>query len=611
MPSLSAAAPRHPFLSESARHQLLLVLLCAVAFLTNLGGTHLWDEDEAYFGSTAMEMVRRQDHVVPYFNGEISLHKPAFMYWVMMAGMRLFGSGEFAMRFGSVVFSTGTVLLTYHAARMLFTPQVGFWSAAALATCLQFMLVSRAAVSDPELVFFCTLSLVLFVAARCRRGDDGPPRSAARGDTGLSWLDWVLCYAAMGAAVLVKGPVGAVLPTAALGLALLFEHADVVTRERWGDRPPRRGLGPWLEWLSAALAPATIARTIWAMRPLTALVMVAAVAAPWYVWAGMRTQGEWPRGFLLVHNVGRFSRAFESHAGGLFYYVVAAAVGMFPWSMFLYQSVRGVAAGLAAEGRQRRAWQLLLATILVWIGVFTFSGTKLPHYVLAAYPALAIVCGAFVAGWVSREVESSRAWLRVSWGGLILVGFAVLVGGGIVLRIFLPGEMHLLSIGAVPLVGGLVGLWALETERRRLAGGTMLATATGFFLAILAWAAPQVSAHQNSPHVAAWMRSHATTDAPRLKSFAFFVESLVYYAGQPVEEFHDPRAVAEYFAAHPRDAFVVTTRTGLEALRPTLPEDVVALESMPRFLRRGEIVLLGRAAKTADAGRRSAGDQRR
>lgn len=611
MPSISAATPRPAILSEPARHQLLLVVLCAVAFLTNLGGTHLWDEDEAYFGSTAMEMVRRQDHVVPYFNGEISLHKPAFMYWVMMVGMRLFGSGEFAMRFGSAVFSTGTVLLTYHAARMLFTPQVGFWSAAALATCLQFMLVSRAAVSDPELVFFCSLSLVIFVAARCRRGNDAAPRSAARGDSGLSWLDWTLCYAAMGAAVLVKGPVGAVLPTAALGLALLCEHADTVTRERHGDRPPRQGIGPWLEWLMAAFSPVAVGRTIWAMRPFTALVMVAAVAAPWYVWAGIRTQGAWPRGFLLVHNVDRFSRAFESHAGGLFYYVVAAAVGMFPWSMFLYQSVRGVASGLAEQGRQRRAWQLLLSTILVWVGVFTFSGTKLPHYILAAYPAMAIVCGAFLAAWVSREIESSRAWLRVSWGGLVLVGLGVLVGGGIVLRIFLPGETHLLAIGVVPLLGGLVGLWALETDRRRIAGATMLATATGFLLAILAWAAPQVSAHQNSPHVAQWMRSHATTDGPRLKSYGFFVESLVYYAGQPVEEFHDPRAVAEYFTVHPRDAFLVTTRAGLEALRPTLPEDVVALESMPRFLRQGEVVLLGRAARTADAGPAEAADRRR
>jgi len=587
------------FPAELARHQLLLVLLCAVMFLTNLGGTHLWDEDEAYFGSTVTEMIRRQDHVVPYFNGEISLHKPAFMYWVMMVGIQLFGNCEFAVRFGSVVFSTGTVLLTYHAARMLFTPQVGFWSAAALATCLQFVVVSRAAVSDPELVFFCTLSLVIFIAARRRHRSDGPPRSAALGDSGLSWTDWALCYAAMGAAVLVKGPVGVVLPTAGLGLALLFEHADVVTRERRSDRSSDQRLAPWLAWLAAAFSPVAVARTIWAMRPITALVVVAAVAAPWYVWAGIRTHGEWPRGFLLVHNVGRFSQALENHAGGLLYYVAAAVVGMFPWSIFLLQSVQGAVAGLAADGARRRAWQLLVATILVWIGVFTFSGTKLPHYILAAYPAMAVVCGSFFAGWLSREVDSSRAWLRVSWGTMVVVGVAVLVGSGIVLRLLLPGESHLILIGSVPLVGGLIGVWALETDRRRVAAGTLLATAAGFFLAILAWAAPQISAHQTSPHVATWVRLHATTDTPQLTSYGFFEESLVYYSGQPVKQVDDPRVVAEYFTGHPRDAFLITTRAEFDALRPVLPEDVVALESMPRFLRKGDVVLVGRAARTA------------
>ena len=146
-------------MSEQGRHQIILVLLCAVIYFTNLGATHLLDEDEAHFGSTVSEMMSRSNYVVPYFNGEISLHKPAFMYWVMIAGVQVFGNGEFALRVGAAIFSIGTVLLTYHAARMLFTARAGFWSAAALATCLQYMLISRAAVADPELLFFCTLPI--------------------------------------------------------------------------------------------------------------------------------------------------------------------------------------------------------------------------------------------------------------------------------------------------------------------------------------------------------------------------------------------------------------------------------------------------------------------
>lgn len=598
MTSIMVSGSRAHFLSESARHQLLLLLLCGIAFLPNLGGTHLWDEDEAYFGSAAMEMMRRGDLVVPYFNGELSLHKPAFMYWVMMLGTRLFGTGEFAMRFGSTVFGAGTVLLTYHAARMLFSPQAGFWSGVALATCLQFMMLSRAAVSDTELTFFCTAAIVVFIAAR-RRGGDIAHRSASRGDSGLSWIDWAMCYAAMGAAVLVKGPVGAVLPTAAIGLYLLFEHADLVTGERRGSQPAAGLLTRLAGWLVAAFSPPTILRTMLAMRPFTALLAIAAVAGPWYVWVGLRTDWEWPRGFLFVHNIGRFSRTFEHHAGGLAYYPLVAVVGMFPWSIFLYQSVRRLAANLADDGPKRRAALLLVANVLVWIGVFTLSSTKLPHYILAAYPWMAIVCGSFFAGWMSREVESSRAWLRVSWGSLIAVGVAVIIGMVIVLRIFLPGETHLAAIGVVPLMGGVVAAWAYEADRRRLVAATVVATGTAFLLALLAWAAPQVSKHQNSPHVAAWVRRHAVTSSPELKSHRLGLESLVYYFGEPVRECVEPARVAEFFRERPQDAFLVTTSERLAALEPHLPEDVVRLESMKLFLGKGEIVLLGRSARTA------------
>ncbi|MFM8633400.1 MAG: ArnT family glycosyltransferase [Planctomycetia bacterium] len=601
MPNPPAPRSRGIPVSEVTWHQILLLVLCAFAFLTNLGGTHLWDEDEAYFGSTVTEMLRRGDHVVPYFNGELSLHKPAFMYWVMMLGTFLFGNGEFAMRIGSVVFSAGTVLLTYHAGRMLFTPRVGLWSGLCLATCLQFMVISRAAVSDPELVFFCTLSMVVFIAALGRCSVDREGLSPARGDATLSWRDWAMCYAAMGAAVLVKGPVGAVLPTAALGLFLLFEHADAVMSDPGRSQAQGHWLKRFLGWVVTALAPMTIARTIWAMRPLTAVCVIAAVAAPWYVWVGMRTNGEWPKGFLLVHNLGRFSQAFEHHAGSPFYYPVAAVVGMFPWSMFLYQSVRGACQKLVGGGQQRRACLFLLANIIVWLGAFSVSSTKLPHYIAPAYPAMAILFGSFVSGWVSRDVEASHAWLRVSWGTLVVVGIAVMAGLGTVLWFLLPDELHLLAIGIVPLLGGIVGMWAHETGRRSVASATVVATALAFPLALLAWAAPQVSVHQNSPHIAAWVRRHAVTPSPHIKSYRFFQESLIYYSGQSVEQCRDPETVVDYFREQSDDAFLVTTRDALSTLRPLLPDDVVPLESMPQFLGKGDVVLLGRSGTTADA----------
>ncbi|MCP4815921.1 MAG: hypothetical protein GY888_25680, partial [Planctomycetaceae bacterium] len=206
-------------------------------------------------------------------------------------------------------------------------------------------------------------------------------------------------YGAMGLACLVKGPVGVVLPTAVLGLFLLFEHADLMSRQQV-DRPSPR-LKRSMVWLKNVFWPITILRTIWSMRPLTALAMVGIIAAPWYIAVGMQTDGEWLRGFFLVHNVGRFSSTFESHDGGPFYYLVAICVGMFPWCIFNYQGLRLMVSGLGNDDHLRRAYLLLIAWITVWIAVFSISGTKLPHYVLPAYPAVAMFFGLFMDRWVA------------------------------------------------------------------------------------------------------------------------------------------------------------------------------------------------------------------
>ena len=108
------------------RHQILLVLICGVMYFTNLGVPHLWDDDEAFFGQVAWEMSDRGDLIVPYFNREIFAHKPPIMYWVMIAGFKLFGETEFATRVGAALFGIGNVLLTYHIGRLLFSAQPDF-----------------------------------------------------------------------------------------------------------------------------------------------------------------------------------------------------------------------------------------------------------------------------------------------------------------------------------------------------------------------------------------------------------------------------------------------------------------------------------------------------
>ena len=216
----------------SSLRSLLLLAVATLAFFSFLGGAHLWDVDEAIFSQTAREMLERNDAVVPYFNGQVFAHKPPLLYWLMMGAYRLLGSNEFAARLPSALASVACVLLTCRLARLVFSPSVGLWAGLILAGNISFALIARAATPDALLTLFSTLAVYAFVAvtakARIQSGGANERNAPWAGQTRFepSWLGWALVYAAMALAVLTKGPVGVVLPTAVIGLFLLVMRAE-------------------------------------------------------------------------------------------------------------------------------------------------------------------------------------------------------------------------------------------------------------------------------------------------------------------------------------------------------------------------------------------------
>ena len=139
------------------------------------------------------------------------------------------------------------------------------------------------------------------------------------------------------------------------------------------------------------------------MRPLTALVMSALVAAPWYVMVARRTDGAWTRGFFFEHNVGRAMNAMEGHGGGafayplmvLFYYPAVTLAAFMPWSILIVPIV----VELVARIRRRDPWYAGYLFVACWVGVvigiFSVPRTKLPTYLAPMFPGLALVAGTF------------------------------------------------------------------------------------------------------------------------------------------------------------------------------------------------------------------------
>ena len=277
-------------------------------------------------------MLERGDWVVPTFNYELRTQKPVLLYWLIMMSYSLFGVNEFSARLPSALLAVGTTLVTFQLGRRLFSDRAGLLAGLIMASCLMFGVAGRAATPDSCLIFFTSLSFLAYVVAVTRQSDgrcvwqrEDPAMEESR--LGASfiparWNDFALIYGLMALAVLAKGPIGVILPTAIMGLFLLLVNAE-----------HRHDAKRWIDRYTGFIR--QFATTAWSMRPFTLVLTVVAVAGPWYAMVGLRTDGRWLQSFFGTENLARFQTAMEGHSGSIVYYPVAVLIGFFPWSIVL------------------------------------------------------------------------------------------------------------------------------------------------------------------------------------------------------------------------------------------------------------------------------------
>ena len=477
-----------------------------------------------------------------------------------------------------------------------------------LATSLLFDVVGRAATPDSTLVFFTTAALSVFVVGSFRRAAPGEMVGPRRPDGFFpaSWWAVAAMYGLMGLAVLAKGPVGFVLPTAVIGMFLLITRLPAAApAANQGGGWPRR-FADRLGALARPLAPPHFVRTCWFMRPLTAILVVLAVAAPWYIAVGLRTDGQWLRSFFVTENVQRALQPMEHHGGSFWYYVVTVAVGLFPWSLFLAP----VLIDTVGRIRQRHGWSagyvFLSCWVCVYLVLFTLARTKLPSYVAPAYPALALLTGCFLHHLTRGAALASPVWLRIAFILLGVVGVGIMTAIPIAAHYYLPGAETLGLAGLVPLAGAIACLVLLRRRMWSGAAAAFAATAACFAIALVGIAAGQVDRRQQS-HLLLRAIDQRFPD-PQVGAFGCLEPSWVFYGGRPIRELVlDPgRRDVAGGARQPRPpldavAFleansqrcIITTPRHWDTLRPLAPQGVGVLCEAPYFLRSDKLLLVG------------------
>jgi len=603
------------------------------SLLALAGRTTLWDRDEPRFAQATVEMIASGDYLVPTFNGRLRPDKPILAYWSMALPMRLLGPSAVAARLGSAAAMAIAALFTFAAARRLLPGGAGTWAMAALAATPLAVAEGQAATADALLLAAVTGAVACFA-------------TALTGDGRRAW-PWLGLGVALGLAQLAKGPVGLAVPGLGIAttLAILWRRAragrDVEqTRQARETRETRQARQAWQarqEDETAAEPAANVAAEAreaeavpigrYAMRAALAALLGVAIFCAWGVPANLATGGELARVGIGKHVVGRALGAMEGHGGaaghgwrgwvaGLPFYLAVVWLGFAPWVLWLPAAVSATLGGRLGGERGRA---LLIGWTVPTFALMTLVATRLPHYVLPAWPALALAVGGTLEAERRGELAPrDRRWLRRgAWllGPLVGLAFAA-VAALAVLAVFGRHSAPATGFAAVPAAASAGGAPAGTPPAPSglpgpIAGASLADVATGLALPCLALAAilavaggralrdhlagryrraaamllggalaaalvaggavaPALERLKPAPRLAAAVRA-ATAPGVPVATFGYAEPSFTFYLGRwPVRELRDAGAVAAWAAEGGGPGVLVLPRSAAQCLGPEI-----------------------------------------
>lgn len=317
---------------------LWMSLFLVVGFILNLGGFPLFDVDEGAFSEATREMLASGNWAATYLNGEPRYDKPIFTYWMQGISVSMFGLNEIGLRLHSVIASLLWATAINRFTREFLSKQHATLAVLIFSSTFWITIIGKAATADA--IFNLFICLTLFDIYRYSQ-------SPTQKTLFFVWL-WI------GLGILTKGPVALLIP-------ILVSLPFFLSR--------RQGR----VWLNAAFS----------LRGWITLVLV---VLPWLylVW---QDQG-WGffEGFILEHNLQRFSSTKEGHGGIWYYYLIALPLIALPYSGCLF--VLAANLGRLLQGALERFLSIWFIVVFVLV---TLSETQLPHYVLYGYTPLVIL----------------------------------------------------------------------------------------------------------------------------------------------------------------------------------------------------------------------------
>lgn len=377
------------------------IIIVAVAF-TGLT-IPLLGPDEPRYSQVAREMFERSDWITPTLGGSDWFEKPALLYWLQIASYNLFGVNEFAARFGSTLFGLGTILSLWILGKKVQNKQANTtnderrttndfanWLALIAASSAGLIAFSRGASFDIILTFPITASLVGFFIF-----DQAQKKTFT-----AYYLPLIVFYFFVGVAVIAKGLVGIVFPFAIVTfyylLQLKFPSGFFIVSLFWGT------------------------------------ILSLLVASSWYLPMYQVNGWKFIDDFFIQHHFQRYTSNKYQHPQPFFFFLWVLPLMTIPWIPFFIAAIWKQIKFLIAKFKNKETNSALSTqhsalTVFAWAWLlvplvfFSFSGSKLPGYILPALPAALILTAQFVYEFIRNSQKRKTILLSLAFATFLVV----------------------------------------------------------------------------------------------------------------------------------------------------------------------------------------------
>ena len=309
----------------------------------------------AKYAQVGREILDNHDWINLTIGGDAYDQKPPLLFWIAAVVFQLFGLSVIAYKVAVILMSMIGIYATYKLGEVLYDRRTGSLAAFFWATCLGYVHFHNDIHTDTLLVVPVMLSIWQYAAYYKFRKE----------------YHFYLGTVFVGLAMLTKGPVGLVIPGAAVGLHLLFTRSF---------------------------------KDIFNYRWLVAIPIVAIIITPalWGLYEQFGLEGI--KFYFWTNNMGRITGSYHGSNTDPFFYIHTTLYMIAPWAVFGF-------IGLFMQIREKvsQKWKFTnqdefysLGGIFVYLIISSIAKAKNPHYEMAVLPIILIVA----ARWAYLIFES-------------------------------------------------------------------------------------------------------------------------------------------------------------------------------------------------------------